>query len=101
MISLGLGGRRLGIGGVTGLFQSVAPSLVVGYFQIKQECVPVPVSQEVGVVLEGLGCIAVFAEAGFPRVVVLFIVCGPFPVVVTLDAEVVVGLDGQVGVAVP
>ena len=92
--------RVLRVGGVAGFLQAVAPGLVIGDVQVEEKCVAVSVAQEVGVILEGFGRVAVFAEAGFPGVVVLFVVCRALPVVVAFDTEVVVGLDGQIGVAV-
>ena len=37
---------------ITSLFQAMSPSFVIGGFQVKEELIPVPVSEEIGVITE-------------------------------------------------
>ena len=91
--------RRIGrVRRVTGLLEAVCPRLVIHRLEIEQELVAVPVTEEIGMVPEAFLRGIVGTEAFVPPVVV-----GPHrpsvPVVVALDAEVIVAFRRQRGSA--
>ena len=86
------------VGGIAGLLEAVRPALVVRRLQVEQELVAVAVAEEVGMVPErGFGVVI------GPETLVLRIVVGvdgaALPIVVALDAEMVVAVLGQRGTA--
>ena len=86
-------------GGVTAAFQSAGPTLVVVNFQLKQRLVALA-QQEEAVVFEAVSGIVVHPEAlAFGIIVVIR--AAAFPILVALDAKMVVGLSAQLAFARP
>ena len=82
--------------GIAGLLEAVGPALVVRQFQVEEEFVAVPVTEEIRVVPEAFLRGVVHAETLSAAVVIH--VHGPArPVLVALDAKVVVALCCQGG----
>ena len=81
--------RILRVSRISGLLKTVRPSFEVSRFKVKKKLVPVSVSEEIRVVSERLLRSIVLSEA-LPLGVIIVIDLGSCPLVVTLDAEMVV-----------
>ena len=88
--------RVAGVCGVAGLLEPPRPALVVRGLQVEQALVALAGAQEIGMRPEGLLRARIGPEALLGAVVV-FVERLPVPLLVALDPEMVIGLDGQHG----
>ena len=82
------------IGGISGLFQTTRPPLIIGYLQFKKECIAGSALQECRMVLVRVAGIAVRTKTLVTGIVVMTNGT-PIPIAATLDVEVIITFTSQ------